>query len=122
MDAVRRHLAYGQEPLLVVPTGPDVEHYLRELAGGEAATGVRVVVFAGALDEIVLRAGVREQALGGLARERLIGAGAGEGAAARPGFVRALGDLFAELQLARISPQRLSAALAASMEDPASAL
>src|SRR5205807_367820 len=34
MDAVRRHLARRQEPLLVVPTRTDVEHYLRELAGG----------------------------------------------------------------------------------------
>jgi ATP-dependent helicase/DNAse subunit B len=122
MDAVRRHLAHGQEPLLVVPTRTDVEYYLRELAGGEAATGVRVVVFAGLLDEMVQRAGVRAQALGGLARERLIGAGAGEHALARPGFVRALGELFAEVQLARVSPQRLSAALAASIEDPVSAL
>ena len=32
MEAVRRHLAHGEEPLLVVPTRADVEHYLRELA------------------------------------------------------------------------------------------
>ena len=34
MDAVRRHVAHGEEPLLVVPTRADAEHYLRELAGG----------------------------------------------------------------------------------------
>ena len=32
MDAVRRDLAHGLEPLLVVPTRADAEHYLRELA------------------------------------------------------------------------------------------
>ena len=33
LDGVRRHVAHGEEPLLVVPTGADAEHYLRELAG-----------------------------------------------------------------------------------------
>ena len=42
MDAVRAHLAHGEEPLLVVPTRADAEHYLRELAGEGAAMGVRV--------------------------------------------------------------------------------
>ena len=42
MDAVRRHLAHGEEPLLVVPTGADAEHYLRELAAEGAPMGVRV--------------------------------------------------------------------------------
>ncbi len=36
MDAVRRHAAHGEEPLLVVPTRADAEHYLRELAGAGA--------------------------------------------------------------------------------------
>ena len=56
------------------------------------------------LEELVRRAGVREPALGGLARERLIAA-LGDGARGerlRPGFVRALGELFAELQVARV--------------------
>ncbi len=111
MDAVRRHLAQGAEPILVVPTRTDVEHYLRELAGAQAATGVRVFRFSELLEEIVRRAGVRAPVLGPLARERLLGAVAGERAASQPGFVRALGDLFAELLLARVSPGRLSAAL-----------
>ena len=34
MDAVRAHLARGEEPLLIVPTRADVDHYRRELAGG----------------------------------------------------------------------------------------
>ena len=29
MDAVRGHLAHGEEPLLVVPTRADAEHYRR---------------------------------------------------------------------------------------------
>jgi hypothetical protein len=33
MEALRGHLARGEEPLLVVPTRADAEHYLRELAG-----------------------------------------------------------------------------------------
>ena len=39
MEAVRRHLARGEEPLLVVPTRADAEHYLRELAGDGARDG-----------------------------------------------------------------------------------
>jgi ATP-dependent helicase/DNAse subunit B len=122
MDAVRGHLARGEEPLLVVPTAADVEHYLRELAGAGAVSGVRVTVFAGLLEEVVRRAGVREPVLAGLARERLIAAAAGAGAAARPGFVRALGELFAELALARVTPSRLSAALDGSLSDSRAAL
>ncbi|HEY7836350.1 MAG TPA: PD-(D/E)XK nuclease family protein [Solirubrobacteraceae bacterium] len=122
MDAVRRHLAHGAEPLLVVPTATDVEYYLRELAGAQAATGVRVARFSSLLDEMVRRAGVRAPVLGPLARERLLGAVAGEPAGAQPGFVRALGELFSELVLARVTPARLSAALEASFGDGAAAL
>ena len=58
MDAVRRHLAHGAEPLLVVPTRADADHYLRELAGDGAAMGVRVERFAGLIGEAVrVRAG-----------------------------------------------------------------
>ena len=32
MAAVRRHLAHGEEPLLIVPTRADAEHYRCELA------------------------------------------------------------------------------------------
>ena len=47
LDAVRRDLAHGGEPLLIVPTRADAEHYLRELAGAAAAMGVRVQRFDG---------------------------------------------------------------------------
>ena len=75
MDAVRGHLAHGEEPLLIVPTRVDAERYLRELAGDGAAMGVRVERFEGLIAEMVRRAGVTEPVLGGLARERQLLAG-----------------------------------------------
>jgi ATP-dependent helicase/DNAse subunit B len=116
IDALRSHLARGEEPILVVPTRADAEHYLRELAGDRAAIGVRVERFAGLIGEAVLRAGVTEPVIGGLARERLLLAlAAGEdprrAQGAQRGFVRALSDLLAELQFRRIAPGRLLRAL-----------
>jgi ATP-dependent helicase/DNAse subunit B len=116
MDALRSHLARGREPILVVPTRADAEHYLRELAGDRAAIGVRVERFAGLIGEAVLRAGIAEPVIGGLARERLLWAlAAGEdpqrARGAQRGFGRALSDLLAELQFRRIAPGRLLRAL-----------
>jgi len=116
MDALRSHLARGEEPILVVPTRADAEHYLRELAGDRAAIGVRVERFAGLIGEAVLRAGITEAVVGGLARERLLLAlAAGEdpqrAQGAQRGFVRTLSDLLAELQFRRIAPGRLLRAL-----------
>jgi ATP-dependent helicase/DNAse subunit B len=116
MDALRSHLARGEEPILVVPTRADAEHYLRELAGDRAAIGVRVERFAGLIGEAVLRAGIAEPVIGGLARDRLLLALASaedpqHARGARRGFVRALSDLFAELQFRRIAPARLSRAI-----------
>jgi ATP-dependent helicase/DNAse subunit B len=114
MEAVRRHLAQGSEPLLVVPTRADAEHYLRELAGRRAAIGVRVERFAGLIGEAVRRAALSEQVLGPIAREQLLTTLAtrpGSSRASR-GFVRGLGELFVELQVRRVSVARLSRALA----------
>jgi PD-(D/E)XK nuclease superfamily len=112
MDAVRRHLAHGQEPLLVVPTRADADHYRRELAGEGAAMGVRVERFAGLISETASRAGVTGPVLAGLARERVLAAIASRaGAAATPGYVRALAAFVAELQVRRVTPARLSRAL-----------
>jgi ATP-dependent helicase/DNAse subunit B len=123
MDAVRRHLAHGQEPLLIVPTRTDVEHYLRELAGEAAAMGVRVERFEELLEELIRRAGIRAPALGELSRARLIATlDAGTRAEHRPGFLRALGELFADLQVRRVAPQRLAAALRAGLGDDGEAL
>src|SRR4029077_20298476 len=95
-------------------TRADVEHYLRELAGEQAAIGVRVERFAALIGELVRRAGVSEAVLGAFARERLFGAlpsRAGAPPLAR-GFVRALADFLAELQVRRVTPARLRGAVA----------
>ncbi len=134
MDAVRRELAHGLEPLLVVPTRADAEHYLRELAADRAAIGVRVLRFDGLIEEVAARAEVVGTALGGLARERLIAvltersarssitgetdmlASAGRSSPglvhASPGLVHALGTLFGELRVRCVSAARLTQALA----------
>jgi ATP-dependent helicase/DNAse subunit B len=135
MDALRAHLARGEEPLLVVPTRADAEHYTRELAGEGAALGLRVERFRGLIGEAVARAGTAGPPLGAAARERVLAAIAararllvagaateasggaappepdrGEGPAG-PGLVRALGDAIAELQVRRVSAGRLERAL-----------
>ena len=113
LDAVRMHAAREHEPLLVVPTRADAEHYLRELAGDGVTMGVRVERFAGLTAEIAQRAGGGEAVLGGLGRERLLAALAEREPAvvAGPGFARALSELFVELRTRRVSPARLIAAL-----------
>ncbi len=112
LEAVRRHMAHGADPLLVVPTRADADHYLRELAGQGAAMGVRVERFSGLIGEAVRRAGIREPVLAGIARERLVHALAlRTGVAATPGMVSALAGLLAELQVRRVTPARLVQAL-----------
>ncbi len=111
MDGVRRHVAHGEEPLLVVPTRADADHYRRELAGDGAAMGVQVERFAGLIGEAVRRAGVGAPVLGGLARERLLAAIAARPGGGGRGFVRALAALLAELRVRRVTPSRLTAAL-----------
>lgn len=112
MDAVRGHLAHGAEPLLVVPTRADADHYLRELAGDGAAMGVRVERFAGLIGEAVARAGVSKPILGGVARERVLEMMAARAGVARsPGAVRALAELVAELQVRRVAPAAFTKAL-----------
>src|SRR5437879_4751136 len=92
MERARRHIAHGAEPLLIVPTRADVEHYRRELAGSGAALGIEVGRFAELIGEVVRRAGASVPVVGALARERLlIALAARQGRAARPGFARALG-------------------------------
>ncbi len=111
MDAVRGHLSRGEEPLLVVPTRADVDHYRRELAGDGAVIGVRVERFGGLIGEAVARAGAAQPLLGDLARERLLASIAREPFGRGPGHVRALGEFFAEVQARRIGAHRLAQAL-----------
>src|SRR6478752_1679826 len=58
------------DPLLVVPTAADVDHYRRELATSGAVFGVSVVRFAWLMREMARRSGVRGRTAGRLARER----------------------------------------------------
>jgi ATP-dependent helicase/DNAse subunit B len=114
MDSVRREAARGREPLLIVPTRADAEYYLRELAGDGVAGGVRVERFDGLLREAVGRAGIAGPRLEGIARERVLQALAARNGVVRPsgGYLSALGELFAELQMRRVGPGRFVAALA----------
>jgi hypothetical protein len=125
LDALRAHHAREEEPLLVVPTRADVEHYRRELALGGLVLGVRVERFGGLLAEVLRCAGSAERPLGRLARERVLAAmlrrTAGERAS--PGVVRALASLVGELEVERVTPARLREALGAwAAADPAHAI
>jgi hypothetical protein len=118
LDRYRAALARGA--ILVVPRAADVEHYRRELASEGAVLGVRVESFNGLMREIARRAGVSEVAIGEQARERVLEAVVATaplellaGAAAAPGFVRALARFVAELESRRVHPARFVTALRA---------
>jgi ATP-dependent helicase/DNAse subunit B len=118
LDGVRADAAREEEPLLIVPTHADVGSYRRELAAGGVVWGVRVERFQGLFAEVVQRAGVAMRPLTPLLRERVLAAVAARTCdtpqlASRPGFVRALAQLVGELEVERVTPQRLHAALAA---------
>ncbi len=104
------------EPLLVVPTGADVEPYQRELAAEGTVFGGEVVTFSRLLRLIAARAGYRARVIGPVARDRVVAAVVREaplrvlaGSAGTPGFARAAGRLFAELQRALVPPERFTA-------------
>src|SRR5919204_5089004 len=110
--------ALEDEPLLVVPTFADADHYRRELAAAGAVFGVRVVAFSGLMREVARRAGVGGRPLGRLARERVAAAAiagtrleALAASAATRGFARALLRLVDELEERRIAPGRWWAAM-----------
>jgi ATP-dependent helicase/DNAse subunit B len=113
MEAVRAHLARGEDPLLVVPTEADQARYRRELAQGGLTLGVRVERFEGLLSEVLARAAPAQlrarPPLGSLARERVLA----RLADARPGTARELARFLAELETQRVTPARLRGALRA---------
>ncbi len=118
LDGVRA--ALNRDPLLVVPTGDDVDRYRRELADDGLVIGPQVMTFNALLDVVAARAGDRRRPLGEVARERVMAAVVGRAelaalgaSAATPGFARAALGLVAELQVARVEPARLTAALRA---------
>lgn len=109
LDAVRGHVARGEEPLLVVPTEADRTRYRRELAESGLVLGVRVERFEGLLAVVVARAALGEARIGSLARERILA----RLADARPGMAGALARLVADLETQRVTPARLRGAVRA---------
>src|SRR4051794_39115719 len=108
-----------EEPILVVPAFRDVEHTLRELAGGGAVFGTTVLRFAWLFDLIAERCGapparrasqvqrelIAEEAVRGLGLREL------RASAARPGFARAASRLVAELERSMVEPATFERAL-----------
>src|SRR4051812_32312992 len=120
LDTSRAARAAGREPLLVVPTLADVDHYRRELAGSGAVFGVEVMRFEWLLREVADRAGVAGRPIGRLARDRVVAtalAGARLGplaaSAATAGFPQALLRLIDEFEEVRAGPARVTQALRA---------
>jgi ATP-dependent helicase/DNAse subunit B len=100
----RFRAALPREPLLVVPTPADAEHYQRELSAEGIVVGAEVVTFRRLVREIAFVTGVRPRVLGPVARERLVRAVVSDAelvalgrSAAAPGFPVAAAALFAEL-------------------------
>ena len=85
----RLRAALAREPLLVVPTWADVDHYRRELAAEGIVFGAEVVTFRRLAREIATAAGVRGRPLGDVARDRVVRAAVRSVPAARPGRVGA---------------------------------
>jgi len=119
----RLRAARPRDPLLVVPTAADVEHYQRELAASGFVFGAQVLTFRNLIREMARQAGLRARPLGPVARDRVVRAAiagvplrALAGSAAMPGFARAAGDLFAELQRSLVTPARFTSALRAWAE------
>ena len=114
----RLRAAVPREPLLVVPTAADVEHYQRELAGSGIVFGAEVLTFSRLVGEIAARAGLVARPLGRVARERVVRAAIADvplrtmsRSADTPGFAAAAGALFAELQRSLVTPARFTSAL-----------
>jgi RecB family exonuclease len=119
LDAVARHVAHGEQPLLVLPTGADADRYRRELAQAGPVAGVSVGVFAGLLERVARCAAVQEPELGRQplsegAREQMLctlAAGMQGSTVAARRLVRALVGAIAELQAADVRPAQLRASL-----------
>ena len=108
------------DPLLIVPTAADVEHYQRELAASGFVFGAQVLTFRNLIREIGAGPACARGRSGRSARDRVVRAAVAgvplqalAGSAAMPGFARAAGDLFAELQRSLVTPARFTSALRA---------
>ena len=107
-----------REPVLVVPTPADVEHYQRELAAEGIVVGTEVATFSWLVRGLAEATGVRPRAAGPVARERVVRAAVAETrlevlgrSAAAPGFAAAAGALFAELGRSLVGPARFTRAV-----------
>src|SRR5215218_585001 len=116
----RLRAALPRDPLLVVPTAADVEHYQRELAASGIVFGADVLTFARLVGEIAARAGLDARPLGPVARDRVVHAAIADvplrvlaRSAGTGGFAVAAGALFAELQRSLVAPARFTSALRA---------
>ncbi len=120
LGSLRAHLARGDDPLLVVPTRVDAEYYLRELAGEGSALGARVERFDGLIEEIARRSGTAGAAIGPVARERILVLAAMRAGMPEPGpgLIRAAASLIADMRVRRVTPARLSQALAQAGAGP----
>jgi RecB family exonuclease len=107
LGELRASAEQGRGPLLIVPTRADEARYRRELAEGGVAMGARVERFEGLLAEIVASAGIGDEQLAPIARERMLARVAG----ASPGLARPLVGVIADLEAQRVTPARLRGAL-----------
>lgn len=111
LDRTRELASGGADPILVVPTRPDVLAFRRELAAEGHVFGVRVETFSGLSREIAGCAGRSAGAAPEIVRLRVAQAAvdatrlaALADSAATPGFAAAFASLCRELAEARIGP------------------
>ena len=109
----RFRVALPRDPVLVVPTSADVEHYQRELSAEDIVVGAEVSTFPRLVRGLASITGVRARVLGAVARERLVRAVVADAdlqvlarSAGAPGFAAAAGALFAELGRSLVGPAR----------------
>ena len=114
----RFRAALPREPVLVVPTPADADHYRRELASQGMVLGADVATFSGLVRMVAEATGVRPKVLGRVARERVVRAAVAgtrlqalARSAAAPGFAAAAGALFAELGRSLVGPARFTRAV-----------
>ena len=109
----RFRAALPREPVLVVPTPADAEHYRRELAAQGIVLGADVATFSRLVRLLADATGVRPRVIGPIARERVVRAAVAgtrlevlARSAAAPGFAAAAAALFAELGRSLVGPAR----------------
>lgn len=110
----------ADQPVLVVPSFEDVEHNQRELAAAGAVFGVSVLRSGQLFGLIAERAGLAARVASELQRGLLVEAAVGASnlrvlaeSARLPGFHRAAGAFFAELERSAVSPARFTSAVRA---------